>query len=396
VGAQPRIDTAQRRARLALRHRLARSALAKSPIEVAHSLVAVHGTDPATVFLSIAARTEKPSVAEIESALYEQKALIRLLGMRRTMFVVEDDLAPVVHAACTRAIAVGLRRTTLKLYAAADFAEDLDTWLQALEDATAVALAKRGEATAQELSADVPDLKKQVRFAVGKNYEGLQGVATRILMQLAADGRIMRGRPRGSWISTQYRWSPIDAWLPGGLADWDTGLAQAELIRRWLQAFGPGTLVDLKWWTGLTMGEVKRALDRLDVVEVDLECGTGVVLAEDLEPVSEATLEPWVALLPALDSTPMGFSERGWFLGAHGPKIFDRSGNVGPTVWSDGRIVGGWAQRKNGTVAYKLLEDVGAAAEHAIEAQAHRLGAWLGSVRIIPRFRTPLERELSA
>jgi hypothetical protein len=394
VGAKPRIDTAQRRARLGQRQRLATSALALSPAEVAHSLVAIHGTDPATVYLSIAARSADPTVGAIESALYEQKALIRLLGMRRTMFVVPQDLAAVIHAACTRAIAVGLRRATLKLYADADLAADLDAWLRTLEDATALALERRGEATAQELSADVPDLKKQVVVAAGKNYEGVQGVATRILMQLAAEGRIMRGRPRGSWISTQYRWAPIDAWLSGGLASWDTGLAQGELIRRWLYAFGPGTLVDLKWWTGLTMGEVKRALEQVDVVEVDLECGTGLVLADDVEPVPPT--EPWVALLPALDSTPMGFSERGWFLGAHAPRIFDRSGNIGPTVWSDGHVVGGWAQRKNGTIAYKLLEDVGAAAEHAIQARAHRLEAWLGSVRIVPRFRTPLERELSA
>jgi len=396
VGAKPTIDITQRRARLGQRHRLAKSALGQTPVEVARSLVAIHGTDPATVFLSIAARTEEPMVTEIESALYEQKALIRLLGMRRTMFVVPQNLAAVVHAACTRAIAVGLRHTTLKLYADSGFAEDLDAWLHALEDATALALGRRGEATAQELSVDVPDLKQQVVFAVGKNYEGVQGVATRILMQLAAEGRIMRGRPRGSWISTQYRWAPTDAWLPGGLSEMDTDVAQAELIRRWLHAFGPGTLADVKWWTGLTMGEVKRALDRLDVVEVDLECGTGFVLADDLEPVPVAAMEPWVALLPALDSTPMGFSERAWFLGSHGPKIFDRSGNIGPTVWSDGRIVGGWAQRKNGTIAYKLLEDVGTAAEHAIEARAQSLAAWLGSMRIIPRFRTPLERELSA
>jgi hypothetical protein len=361
---------------------------------VARSLVAVHGTDPATVFLSIAARTLEPSVAAIESALYVDKALIRLLGMRRTMFVVQRDLAAVIHAACTRAIAVGLRRSTLKLYADSAFADDLDTWLRTLENATAAALEQRGEATAQELSADVPDLKKQVVFAVGKNYEGVQGVATRILMQLAAEGRIMRGRPRGSWISTQYRWAPTEAWLPGGLVEMDTSVAQAELIRRWLKAFGPGTLVDLKWWTGLTLGEVKRALTCLDVVEVDLEAGTGLVLADDLEPVPDPG--PWVALLPALDTTPMAYSERLWFLGAHGPKIFDRTGNIGPTVWSDGRIVGAWAQRTNGTIAYKLLEDIGAAAEHAIEARAHSLATWLGSMRIIPRFRTPLERELSA
>lgn len=335
-----------------------------------------------------------PSVADIESALYVEKAVVRMLGMRRTMFVVPAELAPVVQAACTRAIAVQLRRATIQLYEAAAIADDLDNWLRDVENATAAALAKRGEATAQELSSDVPDLKRQVLMSQGKNYEALQGVATRILMQLAADGRIMRGRPRGSWISTQYRWAPIDVWLPGGLAELDTGAARVELIRLWLTAFGPGTLLDLKWWTGWTMGEVKRALEQLDITEVDLDDGSGVVLSDDLEPVAEA--ESWVALLPALDSTPMGFSERGWFLGGHAPKIFDRSGNIGPTVWCDGRIVGGWAQRKNGTLAYKLLEDIGAAAEREVEQAAHRLACWLGPVRVTPRFRTPLERELSS
>ena len=86
---------------------------------------------------------------------------------------------------------------------------------------------------------------------------------------------------------------------------------------------------------------------------------------------------------------------REWFLGPHAPALFDRSGNIGPTVWSDGHIVGGWAQRQNGTVVFKLLEDVGRDVERAIESAAHRLGEWLGPVRITPRFRTPLERELS-
>jgi len=92
----------------------------------------------------------------------------------------------------------------------------------------------------------------------------------------------------------------------------------------------------------------------------------------------------------------MGWRERGWFLGEHGPALFDRSGNIGPTVWWDGRIVGGWAQRPSGDIAFRLLEDAGAEAMAAITAEAERLQAWLGPVRVTPRFRTPLERELSA
>jgi len=90
----------------------------------------------------------------------------------------------------------------------------------------------------------------------------------------------------------------------------------------------------------------------------------------------------------------MGWSDRGWFLGDHGPALFDRTGNIGPTVWWDGRIVGGWAQRGDGEVVHRLLEDVGGEASTAVEAAASRLARWLGPVRVTPRFGTPLEREL--
>jgi hypothetical protein len=329
----------------------------------------------------------------MEKALYDDRVLVRMLGMRRTMFVVPDELAPVIQAACTRAIAMQLRRRYAQILDQAGVTNDASTFMREVESATLAALELRREATAQELGQDVPALKTQVRMAQGKSYEGVQSVATWILNQLAADARIVRGRPRGSWISSQYRWAPIDAWLPSGLLTLPTPAAQANLVRAWLHAFGPGTLQDLKWWTGLTMGEVKRAVKSLEVVEVSLGEGSGLLLADDTEPV--ATPEPWVALLPALDPTPMGYAERQWFLGPHAPALFDRSGNIGPTVWSDGRIVGGWAQRKDGSVAFRLLEDVGSETTLQVEAAAHALRQWLGAVRITPRFRTPLERELS-
>ena len=58
--------------------------------------------------------------------------------------------------------------------------------------------------------------------------------------------------------------------------------------------------------------------------------------------------------------------------------------------------MGGWAQRQDGEIAVRLLEDAGAEAAAAIAAEAERLREWIGpGVRITPRFRTPLERELS-
>jgi hypothetical protein len=77
------------------------------------------------------------------------------------------------------------------------------------------------------------------------------------------------------------------------------------------------------------------------------------------------------------------------------PQLYDTMGNAGPTVWCDGRVVGAWAQRADGEVVWRLLEDVGSDAEAMIAREAASVTGWLGAVRVQPRFRTPLERELS-
>jgi len=379
---------------LGAQHRLAPSALAATPAEVARSLVALHGTDPASVHLSVQARMRKPAVAAIEGALYEERALVRMLGMRRTVFVVPTELAAVVQAACTRAIAVKQRQLYTEMFTRAAFTADIEGWLHEVEESTLRALEKRGEATAIELAQDEPRLKQQILLAEGKPYEALQSASTRVLFLLAAEGRIVRARPKGSWISSQFRWSPIDRWLPGGLPDLPVEEAQRELVRCWIHAFGPGTVADMRWWSGLTAREVNRALAKLDTISVDVDGASAVLLASDADPPEAPP--PWVALLPALDPTPMGWQSRAWFLGEYAPILFDRSGNVGPTVWHNGRIVGGWAQRKTGEIVHRLLEDVGAEAQTHIETAAHAVSTLIGPIRVTPRFRTPLERELSA
>ncbi|MCW2631875.1 MAG: winged helix DNA-binding protein, partial [Pseudonocardia sp.] len=84
-------------------------------------------------------------------------------------------------------------------------------------------------------------------------------------------------------------------------------------------------------------------------------------------------------------------------LGEHGPRLFDTTGNVSPTIWCDGRIVGGWTQRESGEIALALLEDVGSEAAGAIEAAAGELGAHVGPLRLAPRARglSQVERQLT-
>ncbi|MGW6795622.1 winged helix DNA-binding domain-containing protein [Streptomyces chartreusis] len=389
------IGTAERRARLGLRHRLAGATRAQDPAGVADSLVALHGTDPATVYLAVGARLADPAktVAETERALYEDRTLVRMHGMRHTVFVFPTELTAVVHASTGLAVAARERASLIKSMAKAG-APDA-TWLAEVEESTLAALARRGQATAAELAQDEPRLRERFVYAAGKSYEGVHTVSTRLLRVLGVEGKVVRGRPLGSWTSSQFRWA-----VAPEHPELDAAAAQAELLRRWLTVCGPATEADLKWWTGWKVTEVRRALTAIGAQAVSVDEGTGYVVQGDAGPV-DGPAEPWAALLPGLDPTAMGWQQRDWYLAPElRPSLFDGSGNVGPTVWWNGRVVGGWAQRQDGEIVWRLLADLGSeerqAAETAVAAQAERLREWMGAARVTPRFRTPVEKELSA
>lgn len=388
------IGVAERRARLGIRHRLAPSTRVDDDLPaITRSVVVLHATDPATVVLSALARMAHPDPAAVERALYEDRSLVRMLGMRRTLFTATLDAAPIVQASSTLAVAATERRKLHQLLEGAGI-PDLNRWLADVERATLAAVEELGEAAATELTPRIPELAVRLRLAEGTPYATTAGVSSRVLFLLAADGHLVRGRPKGRWTSGQHRWSTMAHWLGAPLEELDPAAAKVALARRWLERFGPGTVADLKWWTGWTLGATRTALAGLDTAEVDLDGTPGLVLADDLDEV--AAPEPWVALLPGLDPTTMGWAARDWYLGPHKPVVFDRNGNAGPTVWADGRIVGGWAQRKDGRIATRLLEPLGKRQAAAVDAEARRLEAALGDVRVSPRFPTPIDKDLRA
>ncbi|MFI0895888.1 DNA glycosylase AlkZ-like family protein [Streptomyces sp. NPDC020983] len=359
-------------------------------MDVVRGVVALHATDPATVYLSVMARTADPgaAVAGLDAALYgDTPALTRMLAMRRTMFVVARDFAPQVYAAAGRRVAARLRKDLLAHLAEGGGWDA--AWLDDLEAEVVATLAAHPGSSGAELSRLVPRLREQVVVARGKPYEATQNIASRVIRTMAAEGRIERQRPAGTWISGQFRWANAEP-----LPDVPEEAARAALARAWLSAYGPGTEADLKWWTGWGLGETRKALAAAGAEAVVLDDGAaGYVLPDTPGPGPDPD---GAVLLPALDPLAMAWRDRGWFLPTGHEQLFDRSGNIGPTIWWDGEVIGGWAQRADGEIAWRLLGDRGAAVAGEVERAAARLASALGPVRVTPRFRTPLERELSA
>ena len=207
---------------------------------------------------------------------------------------------------------------------------------------------------------------------------------------LSARGDIVRGLNDASWTSSRPRWHTVRDWLSERNPPVPEAAARAELTRRWLRTFGPASVTDIQWWFGTTLTALRAALAAIGAVEVDLHGSPGYALADDLG--TEPQVPPWCALLPGLDPTTMGWSERAWYLGDHRGQVFDNNGNAGPTAWWNGQVVGGWRQDGDGRVQLQLLEDPGPDGRKALQQRADELTAWLDGVRINPRFPSPLSK----
>ena len=386
------IDDERRRHRLAVRHALVPATRTGSFGAAVDAVVAFHSSDPTTVFLSAAARMSAPTTRSIEKALYDERIAIRHHAMRRTIWVMPPSTAQAAHAGFTRKIAVSERKRTATL-----FGED-DAWVsEGIDRVVAVVEAANAPIGAREIGLLVPDLAEPRVVNPGKPYEGMMAPHARLLLCAAFEGHVARGRPAGSWIGSQYVWVPSASWHSIDWSEPDEVTGAAEVIAKYLDRFGPATLGDVVWWTGGTKRLVREALERMDAVEVRLDDGsTGLVLPGDVDDDrdNDLRLGPWVALLPGLDPTAMGWKRRDWYLDpAIASRVTDRNGNIGPTVWVHGSVAGGWVQRRDGSIAHDAT-GLTPAQNNLLAVEVERLQAFLGDTRFSVRFPAPNQQAL--
>lgn len=225
--------------------------------------------------------------------------------------------------------------------------------------------------------------------APGTRWQTEVSVASRLLTIMWAEGEVARAANGGAWFTNRAVWTTAERRRGGQRALPDARRAWAQLVRRWLERFGPGTETDLRWWLGATTTIVRTALADVRAVEVDLDGGVvGWVVPGD-----EHDVEPpgrWAALLPTLDPTTMGHKQRAFYTSGHDAALFDTAGNGGTTAWVDGRMVGAWASTDAGSVRLHLVEDVDGEARALLEERAARLEAFVEGRRVTALYSSPL------
>jgi hypothetical protein len=393
------ISVHERRRAMVRRHHLAGDA--SGPEAVTRAVIALHATDPASVYLSVLARSAASTLADVAEAMYGRRSLVRWMAMRRTLFVFGREDIPMIQAAVSTPLAAVLRTRLISQLrrngTEPSINGDVESWLDDLASRVEHALNKHGTATGAQLSTDEPQLKTSILVRAPSDRP--QNVTTSLLTLMSAEGRLVRGTPVGAWTSRLHRWEPIGRWWPDGLPTHDIGQAQQALAHRWLTRFGPATVEDLQWWAGWNKTTVRRALGTLPVAEIDLHGQPGITLRERHDEIVDGTADDAdrqiASLLPALDPTPMGWKHREWLFGIDHQAVFDRAGNIGPTVWWNGEIIGSWAITADGDLRTRVLVDRGADATAAIGTAAAQLHQRLEGATITPAIRTHLERSIT-
>ena len=330
------------------------------------------------------------AVADLDRALYADRTLVKHLAMRRTLFVFPRSMLSVAQAGASNRVADRERRRLIRDVELAELHRNGERWLTEASTQVLAVLSDGREATSSELREAIPALEGSIAYGEGKSWGGQVAVGPRVLTTLSAEGHIVRASNDGGWTTSRPRWASTSSWLGEDIADLPEAEGTARLVEQWLRVFGPGTEADIKWWLGSSVTAVRRALADVRAVEIDLDGRAGHLLPDDLDATDP--VEPWVALLPPLDPTTMGWFERGWYLGPYKSHLFDTRGNAGATAWWGGQIVGGWRQSDTGEVMLRLLEDVGSEASRALEEEAARLTEWFGGVRAPARFPSPMSK----
>ena len=305
-----RITVQERRTRLGVRHRLATAHRAADVVEATRSVVCLHATDPATVFLSARARVDGMTCADLERALYRDRSLVKHLAMRRTLFVFPRERLADALASAGGRVAAQERRRLARFVETGGLHADGERWLKKVSRQVLEALEDGRELTYTELRAVVPLLEGAIPYAEDKSWGGTLPVGPRVLTALSAAGAVVRGTNAGGWTTSRPRWTSMASWLGAPIEPRSEAAGTAGMVGAWLRAFGPGTEQDLKWWLGSTLTAVRRALADVSAVAVDLDGQVGYVLPDDVgAPTYQSrSFQPMVVGSSDGSSATQGFS----------------------------------------------------------------------------------------
>lgn len=314
--------------------------------------------------MALWARNHSLKQSEIDIALNESRTLVRTSCMRQTLHLLTARDFPIYIAALKRSRVEAIRRGTSRFGVSE---KEIDRLNDKILDALSCGPATKGELT------------EQVKAIVGKSVRAWMDRFWSVVRPAMVEGLVCYGPDRGA-EATYVR---VDQWLPRNRRVSEQE-AKRFLLRRYLSAYGPATLLDFSRWSGISMREATPIWGSLtdELIEVSIEDKNASVLREDHDQLLNASLRgPVLRLLPGFDPYMLAHAEKDHLVGAEFYKrVYRNQGWISPVVLLNGRVIGVWSARqgKGSSLEIGLFEKASKTTHAKIEEEAASLGAFLG------------------
>jgi hypothetical protein len=153
--------------------------------------------------------------------------------------------------------------------------------------------------------------------------------------------------------------------------------ARAEMLRRYLAAFGPASRRDIVQWSMMHVPEIDRALERLEPLRRFRDEGGRELLDVPRAPIPDADTIAPVRFLPKWDNVLLAFSDRTRILPeAYRKRVIRANGDVAQTFLVDGVVAGIW-RVEGGRVVLEPFAPLPRSARREVQDEAARLSAFL-------------------
>jgi hypothetical protein len=340
------------------RHHLVERAPAADLLQVVGEICGLHAQVMSSAELSLWARVDGLGRGAVQEALWDERTLVKLWGMRGTLHLFPTDELGIWLSAFGTYTHYGNRSPEI----------------DAIADAIGAALPGR-LLTREELAAEVErrtgsgKLGEWVRESWGTS---LKAISFRGLLCFAPSDN---GRVRFTTPAT---------WVPEANARLDPATALREVTRRFLAAYGPVTPRHFGlWWGGTAPTRARQMLEALgdEAMENELEGESVWLLADAVREIETAPRPHAARLLPAFDPWVVGAARTGDTVidPAQRARVYRPQGWMSPALLVDGRIAGVWRHTlKTRHVAVELepFARLPVWARKELEVEAERLAAF--------------------
>jgi uncharacterized protein YcaQ len=287
--------------------------------------------------LSLWNRVSQLSHDFLPQALFEERSLVRSWLMRDTVHIIPASRLALYRAALKRPLMNEWNRWTVKT----GKKESPGEW-EPLYPLVLERLEKR------------PHTLNELQEEMGWSSQDDKGTLSRLVREMSLRGLLCHANSSGPWYhNTQHAFARVDRWLPSsGEVPPEEREALSELVRRYLRSYGPATVSDFSYWSGLKVRDaqpvfeaIRDSTEEISIMGQRRKC---LILKEDINQLcSSHNLPPHARLLPQFDALIMGHKDKSRFMRSDDKKsIFLPRAYVAATILLDGRVEGVWKMRK--------------------------------------------------